>query len=409
MLLVAVAVLSAAGPARAAEAMGIVQRSFAMSGTALVPYGSTAGAAAVVVQPDGKIVTAGQTTVNGQNKIIVTRMTATGAQDPTFGTNGIVTVAVNGGAGMDSGAGLALQPDGKIVIAGLGNQTIYGPQAFAAIRLNPDGSLDQSFGAGGYATVNVGGVQSIANAVVIQPNGKIVLAGTANVGHKAFAAARLNPDGSLDTSFGDHGTITLSPNGAAWGLALQSNGKLVIAGQTDYDNPSIPGAQQFMAARLTSGGHLDATYGDNGIAKIPVGGTALGFGVAVQPDGKAVLAGIAWTYTNMNATVRLTTRGQLDSTYGHQGMAMVPDGHGVNGIVLDSSGAAILPAVGPSVLRIDADGTPDQSFGNGSIVDDPVGSGGGANGAAVGPDGKIVIAGAATVDGQDQIFVSRVG
>jgi uncharacterized delta-60 repeat protein len=354
------------------------------------------------------IVTAGQTTVDGENRIIATRMNPNGTLDPGFGNGGIVTVSVNGGAGMDSGAGLALQSDGKIVIAGDAEATAYGPLSFAAVRLNPDGSLDPSFGAGGVTTVDIGGIESIANAVVIGPDGKIDLAGTANVGHNAFAAARLNANGTLDTSFGNRGTTTLTPTAAAWGLALQSDGGLVLAGEANYANRNIADAQQFMAARLTSAGRLDTKYGKSGIAYVPVGGTSLGYGVALQGDGKAVLAGIGWTNTNVNATARLTTSGTLDTTYGNRGIATVPDANGANGIVLDGSGNALLPAVGPSALRITSRGQADTTFGNAGIADDPVGTGGGANGAALQSDGGIVLAGAATVDGQTEIFVSRI-
>jgi uncharacterized delta-60 repeat protein len=386
-----------------------VDGTFGTGGSVTVPFGSTAGAAAVVVQPDGRIVTAGQTTVDGSTRIIATRMYATGALDPSFGSGGITTVSINGGAGMDSGAGLALQSDGKIVIAGDGNATIYGPMSFAAVRLTSDGALDPAFGNGGTATVNIGGVQSIANAVVVQSDGKLVLAGTAQMSNKEFAAARLNANGTLDQTFGTLGTTVLSPSGGAWGLALQRDGKLVLAGQADYANPQIANAQQFMAARLTSSGRVDTSFGRRGIVMLPIGGTSLGFGVAVRSDGKLVLAGIAWTDTCLNSTARLTSSGALDSSYGSRGIASVPDCNGVNGLVLDSASRAVLPAVGPSVLRINANGTPDGTFASGGILNDPVGSGGGANGAAIGPDGKIVLAGAATVGGQTEIFVSRIG
>jgi len=293
------------------------------------------------------------------------------------------------------------------VIAGGGHNGTYGPLSFAAVRLTSGGALDSSFGNGGITTVQIS-PYSLANAVVIQPDGKIVLAGTAQFSHIEFAAARLNANGTLDTTFGSHGITTLSPTGGAWGLARQGDGKLVLAGQANYSNPQISGAQQFMAARLNTNGTLDTSYAQHGIALIPVGGTALGYGVALQSDGRAIVAGPAWTNTNVNAAVRLNTSGTLDRTYGNGGIATVNDAYGANGILIDGSGRVLLPAVGPSVLRLNTNGSADQTFGTGGNVVAPFGSNGAANGAALQSDGKIVLAGATSINGQTEILVTRI-
>jgi uncharacterized delta-60 repeat protein len=402
------AALMAFTPTASAATAGSLDTSFGQGGYVTVALGSSVGAAAVAVQPDGRIVTAGEATVDGENVIVSTRMTPSGDLDPSYGVGGITTVQINGGAGVDSGAGLALQPDGKIVIAGGGHNGTYGPLSFAAVRLTTSGALDPSFGNGGITTVQIS-PYSLANAVVIQPDGKIVLAGTAQFSHNEFAATRLNANGTLDTTFGSHGITTLTPTGGAWGLARQSDGKLVLAGQTNYSNPQISGAQQFMAARLNTNGALDTSYAQRGIALIPVGGTALGYGVALQSDGRAILAGPAWTNTNVNAAVRLTTSGTIDRSYGSNGIATVNDAYGANGIIIDASGKVLLPSVGPSVLRLNTNGSADQTFGTGGNVVVPFGSNGAANGAALQADGKIVLAGATSIDGQTEILVTRIG
>jgi uncharacterized delta-60 repeat protein len=408
--LVATAILAllAATPALAASA-GSIDTTFGTGGFSTVSIGSIAGAAAVVVQPDGRIVTAGAATISGQSVIVSTRMNASGTLDPSYGVGGIVTVSIyNGGGVVDSGAALALQSDGKIVMVGGGRNGNFGQMSFAAVRLLPNGSFDSSFGTGGIATVPIG-TSAIATAVVIQPDGKIALAGTAVVSHNEFAAARLNPNGTLDTSFGTGGTTTFSPTGGAWGMALQSDGKLVLAGQANYNNPSVSGAQQFMAVRLLPNGAPDAGFGQAGIVTVPVGGTALGFGVAAQNDGKLVLVGPAWTTTCVNAVVRLRADGSLDSTYGSGGIGMVKDCYGANGIILDSSGRAVIPAVGASAVRFNTDGTPDGGFGTGGMALAKIGSTGGANGAAIQPsNGKIVLAGAANISGQVVLTVIRL-
>ena len=393
-----------ATPAGAAAVAGSLDTTFGSGGYATVSLGSLAEAAAVVVQPDGKIVTAGEATVNGTNVIVSTRMTSTGTLDASYGVGGIVTVAINGGAGVDSGAGLTLQSDGKIVIAGCGRRAGGGPVSFAAVRLLPNGSLDPSFGVGGVRTVSIG-AEAIANAVVIQTDGKIVLAGVAVTGHNEFAAVRLNANGTIDTGFGTGGTVTLGPTGGAWGMVLQPDGKLVLAGQT---NASGGGNDQaFMAARLLSDGTLDDTFGQAGIVTIPIGTTALGYGIALQSDGKLVLTGPAFTTTGVAATARMNPDGTLDPSFGSGGIATVADWQGVNGIILDSSGRIALPAVGASAVRLNANGSADESFGNAGSprprwqprrcerCRDPT-------------DGKIVLTGAADVNGQTVLTVIRL-
>jgi uncharacterized delta-60 repeat protein len=336
--------------------------------------------------------------------MFVTRLTSGGRLDSSFGTNGTVTISINGGGGMDSGAAMALQPNGKIVIVGGAPDGPYGPTMFAAVRLNTNGSLDQTFGHGGIASIPIG-TYSIANAVVIEPDGKIALAGTALNGHNEFAAARLNPNGTIDTSFGSGGTVTLDPTGGAWGMILQQDGKLVLAGQADYDNPNVSNAQQFMAARLNTDGTLDTGFAQNGIAMIPVGQTSLGFGIA-QTDNKLLITGIAFTFTNANAIVRLNPDGTIDPSYGDNGIGTILTTHGTNGIVLDSTGRPVLPIVGPGAERFNTNGTPDTTFGtNGTAL--VTGTTGGANGAATQTDGKIIIAGAITINGQVELEVAR--
>jgi uncharacterized delta-60 repeat protein len=401
--IVAAGIVALLFPMSAAAAnSGSLDPTFGSGGYSTVSLGSLAEASAVVVQPDGMIVAAGEANVNGTNVIISTRMTSAGSLDPSYGTGGIVTVGIHGSAGVGSGAGLALQSDGKIVMGGEGRNGTGGPISFAAVRLLPNGSLDPSFGNGGVTTVPIG-PEAIANAVVIQPDGKIVLGGTALVGHNEFAAVRLNADGTIDTSFGTNGVSTLSQDAAAWGLVLQPDGKLVLGGQTDYNTN-----QEFMAARLNPDGALDTTFGSGGIRMIPIGVTALGFGIALRPDGKFVLAGPAFTTTGVAATARLNPDGSLDPSYGSGGIATLPDWYGVNGIILDASGRIVLPLVGAGAVRLNPDGSADKTFGNGGIALAPLGSHGGANGAAIQPDGDIVLAGAAAVNGQTVLTVIRL-
>jgi uncharacterized delta-60 repeat protein len=398
------AVYFACATARGAEP-GTLDASFGNNGIVTVAVGSLAEASAVAVQPNGDIVTAGETVIDRQDEILSTRMTPDGDLDPSYGNGGIVTVPINGAAGVDSGDALALQTDGKIVIAGAGTPSGGGSVQFAAVRLNPDGSLDQSFGTGGVALAPLGS-QSIANGIKVESDGTIALVGVATVnGQKQFAAAQLNPDGSLDQSFGQGGVTTFGPPGAAWGLAVQPEGRLVLVGETT----SATGGQEFMVARLNSDGSVDQSFGQSGFTTFSVGSRSYGFAIALRTDGRIVVAGPALTDNVVAVTAILNPDGTLDQSYGDGGIATVPFPHGVNGIALDSDGRMVLPTVGAGVLRLRPDGTADPTFGQDGSTLIPIGGGGGANGIAIQPsDGKIVLTGAAPVDGRGELTVIRL-
>src|SRR5205823_4847629 len=124
---------------------------------------------------------------------------------------------------------------------------------------------------------------AIANAVAIQADGKIVLGGTARTDHERFAAARLSAGGALDRTFGTNGVATLPATAAGWGMVLQPDGKIVLAGQ------GASGTTSYLVGRMLTTGKADLTFGKSGIATIPVGTGAFGDAVALQPDGKILV------------------------------------------------------------------------------------------------------------------------
>jgi uncharacterized delta-60 repeat protein len=403
--------------AGATSSAGILDPSFGSGGYSTQPWGGWVGAAAAAVQPDGKIVTVGEGAANGSNvntgtnEIVSSRVNSDGTLDTSYGTGGWVHIPIGGGAG---GNALALQSDGKIVLAGVG--TVAGSPAFAAVRLLPNGALDPSFGSGGIATeqftppqhlsiqgVYTGynnGIGSMAESVVIEPDGKIALGGVAKNDQNEFAITRLNPDGSPDTSFGQHGWTTFNEQSCGWGLALQPNGKLVLAGQ-GYPNGAA-GQEEYMAARVLANGAPDTTFGHDGIVNIPIGGMAYGDAIAAQRDGRLIVAGSAYTGTPyasgvVAAAARLNVDGTLDRTYGNGGIATLPDSMGVNAAVVDSKGRVVLGAVGASAVRFTPTGSPDQTFGNGGLFKYAIGWGDAANGIVVQRDGRIVLSGVTTV------------
>ena len=383
-------------------APGALDTTFGSDGFAMVPYGKWAGAAAAAVQPNGEIVTAGETKVGGRKEIIATRFNPDGTLDSSFGRNGIVTVKLGNDAGVDSGAALALQQDGKIVIAGT---AVLGRQPeFIAVRLEPSGKLDPSFGRRGVAAVQLG-QGAIANAVILDPRGHIVLGGVARVnGVNYFAVARLTARGLLDRSFGTGGATIFGPAGAAWGMVLEPDRGIVLGGVGVHGT-----ANAFMAARVLPNGALDPRFGSDGVVTVPIGSNAIGQAVALTSNGEIVVSGDARTSDGgAVATIELTGNGSLVKDFGVDGIAEF-HGWGVSAIVVDRFHRIVLAGTGAAVARLNPDGTPDARFGKNGATIYTEGSSSAANGLAIDPKTeKYVLSGAATIDGVTQILVLRV-
>jgi uncharacterized delta-60 repeat protein len=249
---------------------------------------STSGAVdrgkAIALQPDGKILVGGDTTVNGSSDFAVARvLNPDGALDTSYGLgSGASLISFEGNTGGDDvGSDIVQQPDGRIVVAGWARNGPAGGMGVARL-LNPEGTPDASFGAGtGRVQIDFAG-GAIAQAVALQPDGKIILAGES--GNTNFAVARLLPGGSLDDSFGAGGkaVINFAGQSGVSDVALQPDGKIVLVGYAG-DN--------FGVARLQPNGSLDTTFGSGGKTEIGYGPVAYGVALAMQPDGKIVVAG----------------------------------------------------------------------------------------------------------------------
>lgn len=221
---------------------------------------------AVAIQPDGMIVSAGFTAENGPNHVALTRHTAAGVIDAGFGSGGKVDINASAIANVSSEARAVLvQPDGKLLVAGYA----FGPgnSEFLVMRLNTDGSLDGSFGSGGITRTPVGPGEDMANAMVRQPDGRIVLAGSAIVadGRRDFALARYTTAGGLDASFGSGGLVT-TPVGpsddVAYALVLMPWGRLIAAGSA---RTSTGGSGTDLAlVSYNANGSVDTYFGDAG-------------------------------------------------------------------------------------------------------------------------------------------------
>jgi uncharacterized delta-60 repeat protein len=254
-----------------------------------------------------------------------------GNLDPSFGKGGVVTQS-HAGIGA-----IAVQPDGKIVVAGRASPAT-GVAGFALARYLPDGSLDPSFGDGGFVVTNLYPQASYAFIEAIaQQAGKIVVAGTSdgleseNVLHQ-FTLARYNRNGSLDTSFGTNGITNtaipepvdqgVSRSAGAYALAVLPNGEILAAGSAGWE--AFPPTSSFALARYTPDGSLDPTFGAGGIAQTMFDGYDSLAGITVQPDGGIVATGGSYgpghgNDWNAMALARYEPDGSLDRAFGTGG------------------------------------------------------------------------------------------
>ncbi len=274
------------------DAYGDLDTDFGTEGKLILDFdGEDDGAWSVALQSDGKIVVAGYAVPTaGQSNFALARFDAYGELDTDFGTDG--TRITDFAAGADRAYALAIQPDDKIVVAGYANETAGGDN-FALVRYEKDGALDGSFDADGMLTTDFAGSGDRAYAVAIQQDGKIVVAGRAEdgLGGVDFALARYEENGSLDTTFDADGMLTTDFGGNenyAYALAIQADGKIVVAGYTN----EATGGDNFAMSRYEENGTLDTTFGTSGKLTTDFGSTSeRANALAILPDGRILVAG----------------------------------------------------------------------------------------------------------------------
>jgi len=352
---------------------GDLDTTFGTGGKVTTQFGtSQSEAAAVVLQSDGKFVAAGYS-FNGTNSdIALARYNANGSLDTTFGTGGIVTTDI--GNVDNASFALAIQPaDGKLIAAG---SSINGTNDdFAVVRYNTNGTLDNTFGTGGIVTTNFAGNSfDYIEAVALQPDGKIVAAGSLFNGSSfLFALARYNTNGTLDDTFGTGGRVTTSftnVDDLARAMVLQPDGKIIVAGEADTD---------IVVARYNSNGTLDTTFDGDGKAITSIGLFTAAYDVALQPDGKIVIAGEAGDGNNSDfVAARYESTGSLVLTFDGDGIVTTPIGSSneiATAISLQSNGKIIVGGFSFNggnddfaLVRYNSNGTLDSSFGTGGKV-----------------------------------------
>jgi uncharacterized delta-60 repeat protein len=323
-----------------------------------------------------------------------------GSLDPSFGGDGIVTTDVT--EGWDTAAAVAVQPDGRIVAAGGANDDT------ALVRYRRDGRLDRSFGSGGTVVTPLSDALDMASDVVVQPDGRIVVAGLSVGAHQDIAVVRYRADGRLDRSFGTGGVVVADVAGgadSAGGVALQPDGRIVVGGSV---SPSPTGGSAIGVARYLANGRPDPSFGDGGLAVVGAAGPAVGGDdVAVDGAGRIVVGG-----SDLDGLVaaRLLADGTPDPSFGGgDGLAPAPFGRSTlaGGLALGADGTIVLAGQvivdtrGPwrvGAARLLADGSLDPSFGTGGVVTTEVTGRDGANDVRVQPGGSVLAVGEARGD-----------
>ena len=419
-------------------AAGQVDLGFGTRGHAFASFDSRpiSDGYAIAVQPDGKILVGGSTTVldpDFDQRLALARYNPNGTLDTTFGSGGRVVTDLPGNT--EEIRDIAVQPDGKIVVA------VNNFVDFAVVRYNANGTLDSGFGSGGraiFGNFNGANLTEYSEALTLQADGKIVVVGIAHLpggGQHDFAVARLTTSGALDSSFSGDGKLSISPSviehrAAAETVDIAPDGDIVVGGYAQ--EPYVRAA----FVRLDSAGNPDASFSGDGRLTVDIAEQDRVSSLQVQPDGKIVAAGSARIGTsNFDfAVLRVNANGTLDSSFSGDGIATTDfwtdttpatgDDHAEQ-VLLQPDGKII--AVGWSaspflfdnvenavvMARYNTNGSIDTTFGpsdNGEVISRLGMSGGDARAAAFDAQGRIVIAGEARDFGagpQTQMVVAR--
>jgi len=366
------------------------------------------------VQPDGKILVSAGIDVGTGSDVVVLRYNLDGILDGAFGGSGVVTYD---GGGDDCGRLVAVQPDGGIVLTGYTHSgTDYD---ILLMRLNGDGTLDSRFGTDGVVTFDNGKRNDYGRAIALQSDGRIIItARSSDTAGSVAMVLRYNVDGTLDSTFGIDGVVTYEGgygNDGLRGLAVQTDGKIIASGYTKTNT-----GFDVLTVRYTGDGSLDTTFGADGIVVYDGGyGDDGARGVVIQADGKIAVSGGEYNGTDQDLLVlRYNQDGTPDTSFGTKGVVTYSSSNGedfgrrlvmhrenqilVTGRVSNGTDYDVL------LLRYNADGGLDTSFGAGGVVTLDMGKGNDyGEGVVIQADSKIVVSGG-TYNGADyDILVFR--
>jgi uncharacterized delta-60 repeat protein len=418
--------------ARADAAAGSLDVTFGLPGRVVRPLGQLRGPGlapywdevigGTVIDGSGRIVVVGEAAFAPNHpQFAVARFTASGMPDATFGTGGTALTTV-GAAGEDYSTAVALDGSGRIVVAGYAI-TSAAPRhcAFAVVRYLSNGILDATFGSGGKVVTPLDGLCDAASGLAIDGSGRIVVVGTVAASSKMnLGMVRYLTSGVLDPTFGVAGKVSgaiTAWNDVPHGVAIDGSGRIVVVGTAE--NPDNPGAHDVEVARFTASGAFDSSFGSAGRVVTSVGDLDEGRAVAIDPNGRIVVAGrtLAWSpWAQDGLIVAYTASGSLDATFGSGGIVTVSGSEtAARALAIDGNGRIVIVgyrAVGPgsdfAVARYTTTGTPDATFGGGGLVTTPVSNeSDAAEAVALDGSGRIVVAGVAGGEHAGSLALAR--
>ena len=379
---------------------------------------------ATAIQTDGKILTAGFGFIDTvtYNDYVLIRYKANGEVDSSFGTNGMTTTNFFT-AGDDNVMSMCIQPDGKIIAAGKSLSPTHAYD-FSLARYNSDGTLDNSFGTGGKVTTDISGFNDYGSCVKLQSDGKIVMAGyTYNGSYTALAVVRYNSDGTLDHSFDTDGIATVRCGDVyldGQSLAIQNDGKIVASATTRFPTNEY----DILVVRLNANGSPDSTFDHDGILSTDFCYHDDAYSVAIQADGKIIVAGASYDTVNIVMgknvmLIRYKTDGSIDSSFGRNGKVITEVTNQADiayAVTIQSNGKIV--TVGHSsdgvsnfliiLTRYNPNGNLDSTFGiNGLVITNMASQHEFGEAIALQADGKIVISGFVNDGSNFNMFTAR--
>jgi uncharacterized delta-60 repeat protein len=397
LTLIAALALLTGGVASAAP--GDVDASFGDAGSKTVPVGNPADVAGLVRRGDGSFVIGASVT----GYAMTVALKPNGQLLKSYGSSGISSVPVPGSSSVTI-RDIAIRPNDLAVVAG-DESAMSGSDRFVVARFRADGEPDASFSDDGVTRIGFPQGDAYGYGVAIQPDGKIVVVGEVQPasGVSNPAILRLNPNGTLDRTFGDGGRrVVKLKDGVAgydapWRVVVQAHGKLAMAGWTDRGN----GNYRTLAMRLKPGGVLDRTFGGDGVAVVDADGMD-NWAYGLAKDGDKLVLGLH-VDSNAAGILRLNGNGTRDRTFGGDGVAThalsVP--WEVEAVAVRAGDHAIVGvnglSSGPNVVRFRSGGKLDGGFGSGGEAVGPL-TNEAADGVVLMSNGKVVLAGASGSD-----------
>lgn len=392
---------------------GMTDPSFGANGTVILrdPYFTETGVLDVVQDGSGRLIAAGG--VAGD--FTVMRLRRDGTPDSSWNENGYVSTAV----GLDGQASdIALQPDGRVVAVGSGS-ALPRTGELAVARYTADGRLDPSFGRGGLVTARFGARRAAGRAVAIQRGGRLIVVGTKGRGpaHSTGIVIRYRPNGTLDRSFGRNGLVRFDPRARGhtdiWDVVTLGSGKILVAGV--YRG-------RFVLARLRFNGTFDRSFG-GGDGRVLTefdrrNRCACGYAakLAVSRDGRILLLGDLRFGAPFFALARYTERGRLDRRFGQRGL-VVEDRERffteAYGLAIQRDGRIVLAGTLPSgterfaVFRYRPFGKRDRSFYRDGVLVRRLGTGSSADAVIMQRDGRVVVGGRAEFGDDPEMVLMR--